>query len=197
MLGKTRELTARVEREVRMNNERLAEVMETDLAHTQAPALRDREVEVAELKGENVRLGKENETLRGVIGLLEDDLRCLEAEMNELNMASADALTCLWEDIILLRKPDYGDWEYPGEAYRHLMIEIGEIVEEGRKAAVEELARWVRIEEVRGRRRESEKLDKGVSGDGGGDRAGSDGADGGADAGGVQDDCGGEAAGGD
>ncbi len=38
-----------------------------------------------------------------------------------VNVPSAHALDALWRDIILSKSPDYGDWEYPGQAYRHLL----------------------------------------------------------------------------
>lgn len=36
----------------------------------------------------------------------------------------------LWRDIILARKPNYGDWEYGGFAYRHIMEEFREVCKE-------------------------------------------------------------------
>jgi hypothetical protein len=43
------------------------------------------------------------------------------------NDACGDALDKLWKEIILLRMPNYGDWEYPGQAYRHLKAEFDAI----------------------------------------------------------------------
>lgn len=40
--------------------------------------------------------------------------------------ACADALELLWKEIIIARNPDYGEWEYPGQAYRHLKAEFDE-----------------------------------------------------------------------
>lgn len=36
---------------------------------------------------------------------------------------AADVLDKLWQEIILKQNPDYGDWEYPGQAFRHLKAE--------------------------------------------------------------------------
>lgn len=39
-----------------------------------------------------------------------------------------DAIDLLWQEIILKNRPDYGDWEYPGQAYRHIKDEHGDVV---------------------------------------------------------------------
>lgn len=39
----------------------------------------------------------------------------------------AQALNELWRDVILAHKPDYGDWGYPGMAYRHLLAEFNDM----------------------------------------------------------------------
>ena len=49
----------------------------------------------------------------------------------------ADALNLLWRDIIIARNPKYGDWEYPGQAYRHLLAEHKEVIERAEKAEAE------------------------------------------------------------
>ncbi len=51
------------------------------------------------------------------------------------NNPCAEMLDLLWKEIILARKPKYGDWEYPGFAYRHLMCEIEEMVQEAKQSA--------------------------------------------------------------
>jgi hypothetical protein len=56
---------------------------------------------------------------------LKDDNEALKKELG--SSPTADALNKLWQDIILKRKPDYGDWEYPGQAYRHLLTEYEEL----------------------------------------------------------------------
>jgi hypothetical protein len=54
----------------------------------------------------------------------EAEAAALRAELDEHSDASSDALDLLWKEIILANDPNYGDWEYPGQAYRHLMIEF-------------------------------------------------------------------------
>lgn len=41
-----------------------------------------------------------------------------------------DALDRLWKEIIVARRPNYGDWEYPMQAYRHILAEFKEAVAE-------------------------------------------------------------------
>ena len=80
---------------------------------------------LGEIKEDVIRLRRErNEAVA--------EAKALEHELSGLNAASADALECLWEDIVLSRKPEYGDWEYPGEAYRHIMLEIEEMISEAK-----------------------------------------------------------------
>jgi len=43
---------------------------------------------------------------------------------------AVQALDDLWREIILTRRPDYGHWDYPAQAFRHLLAEIKEIVRE-------------------------------------------------------------------
>lgn len=38
-----------------------------------------------------------------------------------VNTPCGNALDKLWRDIILKENPNYGDWEYPDMAYRHLL----------------------------------------------------------------------------
>ena len=40
-----------------------------------------------------------------------------------INAPAAYTLDTLWEKMILARNPNYGDWEYPGQAGRHLVAE--------------------------------------------------------------------------
>lgn len=67
------------------------------------------------LQQENARLEKE-----------------LQGRIDRMNIPAVNALDCLWREVILKRKPDYGPWEYPGQAYRHIMAEIEEIKREVR-----------------------------------------------------------------
>lgn len=45
-----------------------------------------------------------------------------------INVPAAQALDLMWRDIILSKDPNYGDWEYPGQAYRHLIAEYRELI---------------------------------------------------------------------
>ncbi len=49
---------------------------------------------------------------------------------NVVNAPCGEALDLLWRDIILSKHPDYGDWEYPGQAYRHLAKEFNNMRQE-------------------------------------------------------------------
>lgn len=52
----------------------------------------------------------------------------VEEARDERNPA-AQAIDDLWRAVILAHKPDYGDWEYPGQAYRHILAEFNELRE--------------------------------------------------------------------
>lgn len=52
----------------------------------------------------------------------DDDVVYLRMDLVDTS-PSTDAIDDLWRDIILETHPDYGDWEYPGEAYRHILAE--------------------------------------------------------------------------
>ena len=61
-----------------------------------------------------------------------DDL-CAYLAASTSNDACGDALQKLWDEVLVAHRPTYGDWEYPGQAYRHLKAEYEAI----RKAAKE------------------------------------------------------------
>jgi len=61
---------------------------------------------------------------------LKEQLQQAQAELEEKNYACGDALQKLWDEIIVANKPDYGDWEYAGQAYRHLKAEWNDLVKE-------------------------------------------------------------------
>lgn len=42
----------------------------------------------------------------------------------DFNEAAAGALDKLWNEIILANHPNYGEWQYPGQAYRHIRDEF-------------------------------------------------------------------------
>jgi hypothetical protein len=76
------------------------------------------------------------------------DLMCLLDDAGELDGAEADgtksplenAIDLIWRDVVLSRKPNYGDWDYGGMAFRHVVAEVREIEAE-RDAALAEVAR--------------------------------------------------------
>lgn len=55
-----------------------------------------------------------------------------------VNVPAAQAIDDLWREVILGKMPGYGDWEYPGQAYRHLVAEYRELLA-FREAAQENL----------------------------------------------------------
>lgn len=57
----------------------------------------------------------------GLMALEEDVLKKCH------NDACGDALERLWKEIIIRRKPKYGEWQYPGEAYRHICCEFNDL----------------------------------------------------------------------
>jgi predicted nuclease with TOPRIM domain len=91
-----------------------------------------------------IQAADEIESLRGKIAFLREGGEKREARVEELeqriqdredkfNAPCADALQKLWEVVM----PDgYGDWEYPGMAYRHLKAEFDDRVD--RIAVLEE-----------------------------------------------------------
>lgn len=46
---------------------------------------------------------------------------------NVVNAPCGEALDQLWREVIISKHPEYGDWEYPGQAYRHLAKEFEEM----------------------------------------------------------------------
>jgi DNA repair exonuclease SbcCD ATPase subunit len=46
---------------------------------------------------------------------------------NAHNSSCGAALDDLWKAILLEKDPDYGDWEYPAQAYRHLKDEYDDL----------------------------------------------------------------------
>lgn len=56
----------------------------------------------------------------------EDHLKEVDRLMSEDN-PSGDALDWIWRDIVLKYRPNYGDWEYPAQAYRHIVAEYEEL----------------------------------------------------------------------
>lgn len=73
---------------------------------------------------------KKNQVLLKELAEKTDLIRNLEDEIEKRNYACGDALERLWTEIILARKPNYGPWEYPGQAYRHILAEFQEVCQE-------------------------------------------------------------------
>ena len=76
-----------------------------------------------------LREGKETcfRTAADVIEQLDADNKRLQEEIDTRNMASSKALDELWKEIILVRKPNYGDWEYPMQVKRHIVCEFDQL----------------------------------------------------------------------
>lgn len=74
----------------------------------------------------------------------------LQDMLKQHNDACADALDKLWREVILSHRPQYGDWSYPGEAYRHLKAEFDDLRKESAssngelKSRIECLSMFVR-----------------------------------------------------
>ena len=61
---------------------------------------------------------------------LEEQQKDLIEASEQKNTPCGDAIDLLWKEIILAKDPKYGDWEYPGQAYRHLKAEYDDRVKE-------------------------------------------------------------------
>lgn len=64
---------------------------------------------------------------------LEAEKELLKDEMDGRNQAAANALDKLWKEILEKEYPDYGDWEYPGMVYRHIVLEFKSLKAENKK----------------------------------------------------------------
>ena len=58
---------------------------------------------------------------------LEEQQKDLIEASKQKNTPCGDALDKLWTEILIARDPKYGDWEYPGQAYRHIKAEYEEL----------------------------------------------------------------------
>jgi hypothetical protein len=58
---------------------------------------------------------------------LEEQQKDLIEASKQKNTPCGDAIDLLWKEIILAKDPKYGDWEYQGQAYRHLKAEYEEL----------------------------------------------------------------------
>ena len=85
-------------------------------------------------EGQFARLTQYADDLEKRIAEVEAENKLLQDEMDARNMASSKALDELWKEIILTRKPAYGDWDYPMQAKRHIVCEFNELQAELEKA---------------------------------------------------------------
>lgn len=56
--------------------------------------------------------------------------KLVQAKIDKTNIPCADALDFLWDELLLKNKPNYGPWEYPGQAARHIAAEFNELTAE-------------------------------------------------------------------
>jgi hypothetical protein len=89
-----------------------------------------------EVKGDKsttfIPVGKHCKDARLVIMIHENTIKEYEETIENLsdphdrsvNAPAAQALDELWKEVILSQSPDYGDWEYPMQAKRHLVEEF-------------------------------------------------------------------------
>ncbi len=78
----------------------------------------------------------DSHTLKGLaesVIALQAENKGLVEEMDRHNMAASQALDELWKEIILKHKPDYGDWEYPMQAKRHIVCEFDDLQAENKE----------------------------------------------------------------
>jgi hypothetical protein len=75
-----------------------------------------------------------------VLSLLDDADELDGAEADGTKSPLENAIDLIWRDVVLSRRPAYGDWEYGGMAWRHVVDEVREIEAE-RDAALAEVAR--------------------------------------------------------
>lgn len=67
------------------------------------------------------------------------------AVLEMINAPCADAINKLWEDVIYAQRGrDYGTWQYPGQAYRHLWAEYQDMQTQREKllAACRAVLEW-------------------------------------------------------
>ena len=78
------------------------------------------EFEIVLSRYEYDRMVAENKQIRAELRAATDTLH---EEIDEIQ----EFIDKLWKAIILDHKPDYGDWAYPDEAYRHIVAEVSEL----------------------------------------------------------------------
>lgn len=81
-------------------------------------------------------LKKQEEKIKQMELKLGEDWRV--AVLDLINVPCALALDDLWKKIVIANQgEDYGDWEYPAQAYRHILIEYEELKEKYNKLVKE------------------------------------------------------------
>ncbi len=60
-------------------------------------------------------------------GSTRDALNVALARLEVSNEDAEKFIDGMWRDIIIKHKPDYGDWEYPVQAHRHLVAEFDDL----------------------------------------------------------------------
>ena len=96
------------------------------------------------------------------------DIKAMEEKFNGkwqelcldlVNAPCADAIDKLWKGIVLARDPNYGDWEYPGQAYRHLLAEYNDLKTENERMEAElwDHKLYINLHEMEPRRSETEE----------------------------------------
>jgi len=110
-----------------MNNERLQEIKA--LIHSWVyPVIGDDErlIEVSIFQELITAL----EACQQQLAEAEAKKKLLVEALENHNDACGDALDGLWKDVILSAHSEYGDWSYPGEAYRHIKAEFDTLREQ-------------------------------------------------------------------
>ena len=88
--------------------------------YVDGPDCKGRQLAQAEERA-NVAAAHQSGFEEGAMDLAAMKDRAEKAEAAECgNGPCGDALDALWDDIILAHKPNYGEWEYPGMAARHI-----------------------------------------------------------------------------
>ncbi len=75
---------------------------------------------------------------------LQAENKLLTDEMEARNMAASKALDELWKEVVLKDMPNYGNWEYPMQAKRHILCEFTDLRKRYEKAEAEKAAEFQR-----------------------------------------------------
>lgn len=67
-------------------------------------------------------------------GEITSEVELLHLELRQRTYATGWAIDLLWQEIILAKNPDYGDWDYAAQAYRHIKAEFDELLKERNEA---------------------------------------------------------------